>query len=201
MVPTARMIDPGDAQDERLAGLALSAAYTFAYLPTVLDDDGRARDQPAVLNGRLWPLRADQHPTTAMEADLTALAEVGLVCRYTVAGEALLHLPDWSQRQAPVRPVRSTLPACPTHEPAVEDAVADTVGRIAEQVTAFLGEAVAGLDEARIRDSVARAVEDVTFLIDAEKAAAYGERVRQFFARPPWPVDEPGQSTDDPTGE
>ena len=27
-----------------------------------LDDEGRAKDQPAVLNGYLWPLRADAHP-------------------------------------------------------------------------------------------------------------------------------------------
>lgn len=255
MEPTPRLIHPGDPQDERLAGLSLSAAYTYAYLPTVLDDAGRGKDQPALLNGRLWPLRADEHPSTTMAADLAALAEAGLLCRYTVQGQAYLHLPDWADRQAgaSAKPASSDLPACPVHEPGaeaarpaagegagewvgqiphrerVEDVFADTFGRVSEQVGAFLDEAAAHLDEARIRDTLARVVEDVTFLVDAERAAAYGEKVREFLSRPgrgfgPWPPPTPRQertppdqegstppavppgdtwreTTDDPTGE
>ena len=262
MEPKPRLIHPGDPQDERLAGLALSAAYTYAYLPTVLDDAGRGRDQPALLNGRLWPLRADEHPTTAMAADLAGLAEAGLVCRYTVGGQPYLHLPEWADRQvsASGETASSDLPACPVHEAGaelgaggveetiresvapdagervgqmpglggVEDVLADTFGRVSEQVSAFLDEAAASFDEARIRDTLARVVEDVTFLVDAERAAAYGEKVREFLSRPSrgpgsWPrpttpgdrnpPDEertppavpPGdtwrESTDDPTGE
>lgn len=260
MQPKPRLIHPGDPQDERLAGLALSAAYTYAYLPTVLDDAGRGRDQPALLNGRLWPLRADEHPTTAMAADLAGLAEAGLVCRYTVGGQPYLHLPEWAERQvsASGEPVSSNLPACPVHEPGaelgagridetvhevvgpdagervgqpgperVEDVLADTFGRVSEQISAFLDEAAASFDEARIRDTLARVVEDVTFLVDAERAAAYGEKVREFLSRPgrgsgSWPRPTPPgdrnppekgappavppgdtwrESTDDPTGE
>jgi hypothetical protein len=58
MAQKSRTIHPADAQDERLANLPLSAAYTYAYLPTILDDEGRAKDQPSVFNGYLWPLRA-----------------------------------------------------------------------------------------------------------------------------------------------
>ncbi|HSF26685.1 MAG TPA: hypothetical protein VLC50_04115 [Actinomycetes bacterium] len=242
MVSKARAIHPEDAQDERLATLPLSAAYTYAYLPTVLDDAGRGRDQTGVLNGRLWPLRADEHPSAAMEADLAALAQAGLVCRYTVAGQAFLHLPDWAERQQPLRPRPSAHPPCPTHdEPPVEatpfgresfeESMADTFGKVAEQVNAFFGEAASNFDQDRIRDSVARLVEDVTFLVNAEKAASYGERVREFLARgwagppsaedsardvPPPPRQVPPgeapspdvppgdtwrESTDDPTGE
>lgn len=271
MEPKPRLVHPGDPQDERLAGLALAAAYTYAYLPTVLDDAGRGKDQPALLNGRLWPLRADEHPTAAMAADLAALAEAGLVCRYTAEGQAYLHLPDWADRQADASAVAgsSSLPACPVHEvpgpeaaragagepvrqgagepsgqgagepsgagagqaprgERVEDVFADTFGRLSEQVGAFLDEAAASLDEAHIRDTLARVVEDVTFLVDAERAAAYGEKVREFLSRGrsfgPWPSATPPEertppdpegstppavppgdtwreTTDDPTGE
>src|SRR5690242_6761469 len=108
-----RSIHPEDAQSDRLAALPLTAAYTYAYLPTVLDDEGRAKDQPAVLNGYLWPLRADEHPTAAMEADLAALHEAGLICRYTVNGRPYVHDPRWKTRHKLIRPAASTLAPCP----------------------------------------------------------------------------------------
>lgn len=187
MRPTPRTIDPADAQDERLAGLPLSAALTWAYLPTVLDDDGRAKDQPAVLNGLLWPLRADEHPTSAMVADLDALAGAGLVHRYTdAAGTTLLHVPDWKARQRPSRPKPSTLAPCPEHDQAFADVVSGILGKVSEQVSTFMGTTggakatfdSTGLDEAAVRDSAARIVEDVAFLVAPDKAADLGRWVR-----------------------
>jgi hypothetical protein len=185
MRPTPRTIDPADAQDERLAGLPLSAALTWAYLPTVLDDDGRAKDQPAVLNGLLWPLRADEHPTSAMAGDLDALAGAGLVHRYTdAAGTALVHVPDWKQRQRPSRPKPSTLAACPEHDQAFADVVSGILGKVSEQVSTFMGTGGStkgpsfDLDEAAVRDSAARIVEDVAFLVAPDKAADLGRWVR-----------------------
>jgi hypothetical protein len=183
MAQKPRTIHPGDTQDERLAALPLSAAYTYAYLPTVLDDEGRAKDQPAVFNGYLWPLRVDEHGTDAMVRDIAALVEAGLLCRYSVGDDEYVHDPRWRSRQKIARPVASTLPACPVHDKTVDDVVAETLTKVTEQVNAFLGAAAANIDETRIRDSVARIVEDVTFLIDPEKAAAYGQKVRGLFAR------------------
>lgn len=180
-----RSIHPGDAQDERLAALSLSAAYTYAYLPTVLDDEGRTKDQPAVLNGYLWPLRADSHPTEAMVADLDDLVAADLLCRYEVTDRAYLHDPRWKTRQKAARPVPSTLPPCPRHERSFDDAVTETLGRFAEQVNAFVGTAASHIDETRVRDTFARVVEDVTFLVDPEKAASYGQKVRGLFLRGP----------------
>ena len=134
-----RSVHPADAQDERLADLSLTAALTYAYLPTVLDDEGRGKDLPAVLNGYLWPLRADTHPTDAMVADLDALVDTGLLCRYEVGDRAYLHDPRWKDRQKAARPVPSTLPPCPRHERGFDEAVTETLGKFAEQVNAFVG--------------------------------------------------------------
>lgn len=178
-----RNVHPDDAHDERLAALSLAAAYTYAYLPTVLDDEGRAKDQAAVLNGHLWPLRADDHPTAAMESDLTALADAGLLCRYEVAGRPYLHDPRWKPRHRPTRPAASTLPPCPLHEKSFDDAVTETLGRFAEQMNSVVEVAASHIDQKRIGDSVARLVEDVTYLVDPEKAVANGQKVRKMFTR------------------
>jgi hypothetical protein len=210
MAQKTRMIHPVDAQDERLAHVPLSAAYTYAYLPTVLDDEGRAKDQPSVFNGYLWPLRADTHTTDAMIGDISALVEAGLLCRYTVAGQEYLHEPAWKRRQKIARPVPSALPGCPIHNKTLDDVVGETLQKVSEQVNAFLGMTATGLDEAKVRESVARIVEDVTVLVDPQKAAFYGQRVRGFFTKttPPvgeLPSQEPGGSgtggSKDTTGE
>jgi hypothetical protein len=190
MVQKPRTVHPGDAQDERLANLPLSAAYTYAYLPTVLDDQGRAKDQPAVLNGYLWPLRDDEHPTDAMVSDIDALVEAGLLCRYSVGDQAYLHDPNWKARQKAARPIPSLLPGCPNHDKSYDEIIADTLNKVAEQVNTFLGGAATSIDEAKIRDSVARIVEDVTFLVDPEKAASYGQKVRGFFSKTTRPAGE-----------
>ena len=190
MAQKSRTIHPVDAQDERLAHVPLSAAYTYAYLPTILDDEGRAKDQPSVFNGYLWPLRADAHTTDAMIGDISALVEAGLLCRYTVDGREYLHDPAWKRRQRIARPVASALPGCPIHNKTLDDVVTDTLQKVSEQVNAFIGMAATGLDEAKVRDSVARIVEDVTVLVDPQKAAFYGQRVRGFFAKTTPPAGE-----------
>lgn len=211
-----RTVHPADAQDERLAALPLAAAYTYTHLPTVLDDEGRAKDQPAVLNGYLWPLRADEHPTEAMAADLDHLADAGLLCRYEVSGLRYLHDPRWKVRQKVARPAPSTMPPCPEHDRSFDEAVHETLGRFAEQVNAFVGAAagrMGGLDETKVREGFARVVEDVTYLVDPEKAAAYGQKVRGLFGKVAftgsdaasftWPADTTGAGpgTAEPSGE
>lgn len=181
MAQNPRTIDPGDAQDERVAALPLTAAYTFAYLPTVLDDEGRAKDQPAVFNGHLWPLRADAHPTAAMADDIAELVAAGLLCRYTVDGHDYVHDPRWRRRQKIHRPARSELPRCPAHDSPFDD-IAATLGRVPEQFSTAVGNAATFIDRGRIGGAVARVVEDATFPVDPGKAASYGQRIREFLA-------------------
>jgi hypothetical protein len=201
MAQQRRTVHPGDVQDERLAQVPLAAAYTYAYLPTVLDDAGRAKDQPAVLNGYLWPLRADEHGTEAMAADLDALTGAGLICRYTVGDTSYLHDPAWRTRQRIARPEPSTLPPCPTHETAMDDIVGDTLRKLSDQISSFVGSATSNLDETKIRDAVSRAVEDVTFMIDPEKAASFGQKIREFFGEPSAPPREPVRDEDTELGD
>jgi hypothetical protein len=181
MAQQPRTVHPSDAQDERLAQLPLTAAYTYAYLATVLDDAGRAKDQPAVLNGYLWPLRADEHGTADMAADLDVLVDAGVLCRYSVGEASYLHDPAWRTRQRIPRPTPSTLPPCPTHETGVDDMVGETLRKLSDQLSSFIGSAAASFEETKIRDAVSRAVEDVGFLIDPEKASAYGQKIREFL--------------------
>ncbi len=194
MAHQPRTIHPDDIQDERLAQVPLAAAYTYAYLPIVLDDAGRAKDQPAVLNGYLWPLRADEHGTAAMASDLEALVDAGLLCRYSVGDRTYIHDPAWRTRQRISRPAPSTLPPCPTHDAAPEDLIGDTLRKVSDQLSSFLSSASGSFDESRLRDAVTRTVEDVTFLIDPEKAAVYGQKVREFLGeatgRQPRPADD-----------
>jgi hypothetical protein len=178
-----RSVHLEDARDEHLAALPLTAALTWVYLPTVLDDEGRAKDQPAVLNGQLWPLRADDHPTATMDADLTALTDAGLLCRYRVGEQAVVHEPNWKERQKPSRAVASTLPPCPLHDRSFDEAIAETMTKFTEQVNTFVGAATSRIDSKRIEDSVTRLVEDITYLMDPEKAAARGQKVRKIFEK------------------
>jgi hypothetical protein len=201
MAQKSRTIHPADAQDERLANLPLSAAYTYAYLPTILDDEGRAKDQPSVFNGYLWPLRADAHTTDAMISDISALVEAGLLCRYSAGGQDYLHDPAWKAHQKIARPIPSTLPRCPTHDKTFDEVIADTLHKVSEQVNAFFGTAATGLDEAKIRDSVARIVEDVTLLVDPEKAASYRQKVRGFLTKTIPPAGELPASNADGNGK
>lgn len=220
MAHSPRTIQPGDVQDERVARLPLTAAYTWAYLPAVLDDEGRAVDSAAVVNGRLWPLRFDEHPTAVMAGDLDALAAEGLICRYAVDGQSYLHDPAWRRRQRLVRPVKSALPRCPVHDSGIREFVGDTITSVQDQVGSFLGGSVgsvggaaAGAGATKVRDTVARIVEDVTFPVDPSKAAAYGQRIRDFLGGSPaghdddpadaarFPVAGTTDAAADPAGE
>lgn len=195
MAHSPRTIQPGDVQDERVARLPLTAAYTWAYLPTALDDDGRAVDNAAVVNGRLWALRFDEHPTDAMAADLDALATEGLICRYAVDGQSYLHDPAWRRRQRLVRPEKSALPRCPVHDSGIREFVGDTINSVQDQVSSILGGAVTSAGTTKVRDTVARMVEDVTFPVDPSKATAYGQRIRDILGGTP-----AARHDDDPEG-
>ncbi|WP_157987773.1 hypothetical protein [Jiangella endophytica] len=213
MAHSPRTIQPGDVQDERVARLPLTAAYTWAYLPSVLDDEGRAVDNAAVVNGRLWPLRFDEHPTTAMSDDLDALAVEGLICRYAVEGQSYLHDPAWRRRQRLVRPVKSALPRCPVHDSGIREFVGDTITSVQDQVGSLLGGAATSAGTTKVRDTVARIVEDVTFPVDPSKATAYGQRIRDFLGGAParhddhpadasrFPVAGTADATAEPAGE
>ena len=78
-----RTIKPDAFRSETLSEVSVEAERTFFGLITEVDDDGRIKERPAVLNGALWSLRPE-HTVQDMKNDLTALVDCGLACRYDV---------------------------------------------------------------------------------------------------------------------
>ena len=112
-----RTIKPEAFASESLAALSLEAERSFFGLLTQVDDQGRVKDRPMVLNGSLWALRPN-HTSADMEADIAALVENGLGCRYEVDGLKVFHLPTFTTHQVIARPSKAKLPPCPHHDQA-----------------------------------------------------------------------------------
>lgn len=72
------------------------------------DDYGRFDARPAILRGRLFPLR-DGTTDRNMEEALNKLASVGLVALYVVDGKPYLQLVTWAKHQR-IRAKRSKFP-------------------------------------------------------------------------------------------
>jgi hypothetical protein len=116
-VSRIRALKPETWISESLAEVGLTAERTFLAMTTHADDQGRHRDQAAIIAGLVWPLRTE-HTAVHVEADLTQLAAAGLICRYTGCdGKRYLHYPTWSRHQKIDKPSLSRLPACPTCAP------------------------------------------------------------------------------------
>ncbi|MFJ7986453.1 hypothetical protein [Streptomyces sp. NPDC096351] len=111
-----RTIKPEAFSSESLAAVSLSAERTFFGLLTQADDQGRFRDQAAVIAGQLWSLRREHGPE-AVEDDLIQLDGAGLICRYEGAdGKRYLHLVTFSKHQKINRPSGVRNPECPHHD-------------------------------------------------------------------------------------
>lgn len=118
-----RTVKPDTFRSETLSEVSLAAERTFIGLWTEVDDEGRIRERPAVINGALWSLRTD-HTVRDLEDDLDELqaagavdGEAGLICRYEINGTKYIHLPSWKEHQRVNRPTPSRLPACPNCVP------------------------------------------------------------------------------------
>ncbi|GAA3299323.1 hypothetical protein GCM10020295_37250 [Streptomyces cinereospinus] len=110
-----RTIKPEAFFSESLAEVSVNAERTFFGLLTQADDQGRFRDNAAIINGLLWPLRAE-HTAVHAEDDLQQLADAGLICRYTGCdGRRYLHAVTWREHQKIDKASQSRLPSCPVH--------------------------------------------------------------------------------------
>ncbi|WP_457541539.1 hypothetical protein [Streptomyces filamentosus] len=111
-----RTIKPEAFASESLAAVSLSAERTFFGLLTQADDQGRFRDQAAVIAGQLWSLRREHGPE-AVEDDLIQLDVAGLICRYEGPdGKRYLHIVTFGQHQKINRPSGVRNPPCPHHD-------------------------------------------------------------------------------------
>ncbi len=110
-----RTIKPEAFESESLAECSVTAERTFFGLLTQADDEGRHRDHPAIIAGRLWALRPE-HTAAHVARDLDELAAAGLICRYDGCdGRTWLHVVTWQQHQKINKPTDSRLPKCPLH--------------------------------------------------------------------------------------
>ncbi|MFD0314643.1 hypothetical protein [Streptomyces flavalbus] len=110
-----RTVKPDLFVNERVAACSVTAVVTYIGLFTQSDDHGRHRDNPAIIAGLLWPLRAE-HTPVHVEEDLQQLADAGLICRYTGCdGKRYLHVTGWYEHQKIDRPSQSRLPVCVAH--------------------------------------------------------------------------------------
>ncbi|MER7484531.1 hypothetical protein ABTY20_01010 [Streptomyces sp. NPDC126497] len=110
-----RTVKPDLFVNERVAACSVTAVVTYVGLFTQSDDHGRHRDNPAIIAGLLWPLRAE-HTPVHVEEDLQQLADAGLICRYTGCdGKRYLHITGWYEHQKIDRPSQSRFPVCVSH--------------------------------------------------------------------------------------
>jgi hypothetical protein len=91
---------------------------TFAGLWIYCDDYGRGEDDPVFIAASIYPRRQTIGPDE-VAADLQALDASGKLCRYSVGGTALLHLPSWREHQRVDHPTPSKFPPCPRCDEAV----------------------------------------------------------------------------------
>lgn len=109
-----RSIKPEFFTSESMGAVSLGAERTFAGIWTIADDRGRLRDQAAVINGALWPLRPE-HTAVDLESELGELEREGVICRYTGCdGKRYLHVVNWVHQRVE-KPSRSRMPVCQRH--------------------------------------------------------------------------------------
>lgn len=114
-----RMVHPELCRSRKVASDPFPTAFTWIGLWMYLDDFGRGTDDPDLVKADVYPHRA--YPTRKVAGDLDRFVADGRVCRYTVAGHRLIHVPSWEEWQGAFHVshrARSKLPPCPKHEPA-----------------------------------------------------------------------------------
>lgn len=107
-----RVVSPELLTSESVASLPFAARYGFVGLWMYLDDEGRGKDNPALIRAHLWPLD-ESYTARKVAADLQRWAEQRLICRYVVDDVSLLHAPRWSFWQKINHPTASRIPPCP----------------------------------------------------------------------------------------
>lgn len=110
-----RSIKPDFFTSESVGALSWGARLTFAGLWTQVDDQGRAKDNPKVFRGALWPNDEETVSSTDVARFIDEMVTHGMVCRYTVDGTTYLHVVKMRKHQSINKPSASKLPECPIH--------------------------------------------------------------------------------------
>lgn len=104
-----RTLKPEMWEDESVGRLGSWERLLFIGLITMADDEGRLRALPSAIAGHVFPY--DEHPPAKIVRWLEAVAEVGLIQRYSHDGIEYVQITGWSKHQKINRATLSTLPA------------------------------------------------------------------------------------------
>jgi hypothetical protein len=110
--PRIRTLKPELWQDERYAGVSLSARLLYVGLVTQADDEGRQSANPALLRARIFPFDVDlTHDVIGGWLDELEMAE--LIRCYDAGGRSHIALVSWGEDQRVDKPTPSKIPAPP----------------------------------------------------------------------------------------
>lgn len=115
-----RIIKESICTSEKIAKLKDFEFRLWVGLITQADDAGRGDARPAIIKGRIFPLR-DQVTAKNITDAIDALATVGLISLYTVGGKLIYWLPGWAKHQR----IRDCKPKYPGPEEADDQSAAD----------------------------------------------------------------------------
>ena len=103
-----RIIKESICTSEKLASLTDFEFRLWVGLITQADDSGRGDARPAIIKGRVFPLR-DRVTSKDIEAAVRGLAAKGCVSLYTVGGKPYFWFPTWGEHQR-IRDVKPKYP-------------------------------------------------------------------------------------------
>jgi len=106
-----RIIKESTFTSDRIAALSDFEFRLWVGLITQADDAGRGDARPAIIKGRVFPLR-ERVSMTDIDKALHALAAGGCVSLYTVGGKPYYQFPHWAEHQR----VRDAKPKYPGPE-------------------------------------------------------------------------------------
>lgn len=107
-----RTIKPEAFTSESLSAVPVAARWTFFGLLTMVDDEGRCRDEPRLVKAHVYAL--DDDITAAdVRQHLDALEKVDCIRRYQVGGRAYLYVTNFRAHQKINRPTPSKIPPPP----------------------------------------------------------------------------------------
>jgi hypothetical protein len=112
-MPRIRTIQPNFARSPSMSRVTRDARLMFVLLWTIVDDEGRCHDDPALLADVLYPHDFDVERHLPVWLD--ELEGEGCVERYAVDGVDYLRIVHWHQHQHIDHPTASLLPPSP-HE-------------------------------------------------------------------------------------
>lgn len=114
------MLKPDLRISEKVASWPIEVRYFWVLLWGYVDDYGKAKDSPLLVKADCFPL--DEAITgETVDEWLWALAEAGVIVRYTVDGANYLAVVNWSEHQKPQHPAESKVPDSTSGEVRMRD--------------------------------------------------------------------------------